>query len=198
MKYWRYFLSPVSHSLFPPFFPERIWLLYQRGHSKSTFARNFQILTPFPLLFVLVRFTCTPSSTYVRFSELSTSLKKSSAMLMNFRMKNRVVKIEKLNTFFVNSALKINAFYTVIYAIMQRTLFTVWKTSQFYSQSECTDRLYPPSPCLFSFAFLFIFLYLQVEDYQNILKLTLVFISNKFSLKSKKRSVTIPSTSFFA
>ena len=173
-------------------------MLYQRGHSKSTFARNFQFLTPFPPLFVLIRFTCTPSSTYVRFSDLSPSLQKSSAMLMNFRMKDREVKIEKLNTFFVNSALKINFFYTVIYAMIQRTLFTVWKIRQFYSQSESTDRLDPPSPCLFSFAFSFIFLYLQVKDYQNILKLRLVFISNRFSLKSKKRSVTIPSTSFSA
>ena len=192
------FLSPVSHSLSPPFFPERFWLLYQRGHSKSTFARNFQFLTPFHPLLVLVRFTCAPPSTYVHFSELSPSLKKSSAMLINFRMKNRVVKRGKLNNFFVNSALKINVFYIVIYAMIQRTLFAVWKIRQFYSQSESTDRLGPPSPCLFSFAFSFIFFYLQVEDYQNILKLRLVFMSYKFSLKSKKRSVTSSSTPFSA
>ena len=40
-----------------------------RGHSKSTFAQNFQFLTPLPPFFVPVHFTPHPS-TYVRFSEL--------------------------------------------------------------------------------------------------------------------------------
>ena len=53
-----------------------------------------------------------------RFSELPlplSLLKKSSATFMIFRMKNRGVKKEKKNNFFVNSAQKINVFYTVIY-----------------------------------------------------------------------------------
>ena len=30
------------------------------GHLKSTFAHNFEFLIPVPLLFVPIRFTCTP------------------------------------------------------------------------------------------------------------------------------------------
>ena len=47
----------------------------QRGHSESKFAQNFQFLTPFSL-FHSCSFYIYPSSTYVRFSELSPSQKK--------------------------------------------------------------------------------------------------------------------------
>ena len=51
-----------------------------RGHSKSTLARNFQFLTPLPL----VRFTCTSApSPQLTFALVSyPPLKKSSAMFM--------------------------------------------------------------------------------------------------------------------
>ena len=58
---------------------------WARGHSKSTFARNFQFLTPVPPLFVPVRFTCTPPPpTPQRTFALASypPLKKSSATLM--------------------------------------------------------------------------------------------------------------------
>ena len=58
------------------------------GHSKSTFARNFQFLTPSPLF--------APLGSYPPF-------KKSSATLMNSQIKNRGVKREKRINFFVNS-----------------------------------------------------------------------------------------------
>ena len=42
---------------------------------------------------------------------------------MNFRMKNREVKREKTIDIFVNSAQKINIFYTLIYTITKK-IFT--------------------------------------------------------------------------
>ena len=68
-----------------------------RGHSKSTYVRpDLPVFDP--PLFVPVRSTCNPSSTYVRFSELPIPLpskKVSRRLLRLFRIKNREVKREK-------------------------------------------------------------------------------------------------------
>ena len=76
-----------------------------RGHSKSTFAQNFQFLTSPPLLVPSCSFYMQPSPplTQVRFSELHPPLRKSSAILRRlFRIKNRGVKREKRIILFVN------------------------------------------------------------------------------------------------
>ena len=90
-----------------------------KGHSKSTFARNFQFLTSSLLLLVPVCFTCTLCPPQRTFALVSYSpLKKSSATFMNkkyFRIKNWGEKKEKMINFLVNSTQKINVFYTVIY-----------------------------------------------------------------------------------
>ena len=72
--------------------------LFCRGIEK---VRSLEISNfwPTPPLFVPVRFTCTHPPTYVHFTELHPCLKKSSAIFMNFRMKNGGVKREK-NYFF--------------------------------------------------------------------------------------------------
>ena len=53
-----------------------MWTLTRRrscskwmGHSKSMFTQNFHFLTPSPIV-RFCSFSCTPSSTYVCFSEL--------------------------------------------------------------------------------------------------------------------------------
>ena len=92
---------------------QRLKEVIHRGHSKSTFARNIQFLTPLPPLFVPVCFTCNPPSpftppnpsTYVRFSELPSPLSKKvpQRLWRLFRIKNRGVKRERSINLFVNS-----------------------------------------------------------------------------------------------
>ena len=75
--------------------------LFCRGTEK---VRSLKISNfwPTPPLFVPVRFTCTHLPTYIHITELHPCLTKSSAIFMNFRMKNWGVK-EKRIKFFVNS-----------------------------------------------------------------------------------------------
>ena len=100
------------------------------GHSKSTFARNFQLQTPLPLFCpCLLYMYPVPPSTYVYFRKLSpphTHIhppNKIFATFMDFRMKNRRVKRQKRIFFFVNSTEKTNIFYTVVCTIAIK-LFT--------------------------------------------------------------------------
>ena len=79
----------------------------EKGGAFRKYVRSkFPIFDPPPTCSSMFSLHCTPfypsPSTYVRFSELPPPLKKSSATLMNFRMKNRGLKREKRIIFFVN------------------------------------------------------------------------------------------------
>ena len=92
-----------------------------RCHSKRTIARNFQFLTPHPLVHPC-SFTCTPCppptpytpSEYVHFSKLPPppppTSQKSYVTLMTFRMKNQGVKTEKRIIFFCKLNIKDQCF----------------------------------------------------------------------------------------
>ena len=81
------------------------------GHSKSTFARNFQFLTPSPslvkkkkFLFVLHVIPPFPQRTFALVSyPLPLSKKVSRRFWRLFRIKNRGVKRQKRIIFFANS-----------------------------------------------------------------------------------------------
>ena len=97
------------------------------GHSKRTFAQNFQFLTPPPPFLVPVRFTCTPSSSsppkYVRFSEITPPLlsKKFRDVYEFSNEKSGSEKREK--NFFCKLSIKDQCFYVVI-NIMTIKIFT--------------------------------------------------------------------------
>ena len=81
-------------------------LLSKMGSFQSTFARNFQFLTPLPPLFVPVRFTCTPSQRtfpLVSYPSHPLSKKVPRRLWCLFWIKNWGVKREKRINFFVNS-----------------------------------------------------------------------------------------------
>ena len=76
--HFKFFKGCLQQILLGPFLKTlchiNIWRHW--GHSKSAFAWKFQFLTTL-LLFVPVRFTCTPPpSTYIRFSEFTRYQKK--------------------------------------------------------------------------------------------------------------------------
>ena len=99
-------------------------------HSKSKFARNFQLQTPLPLFCpCLLYMYPVPPSTYVYFSKFSrphthTPSQQNIRDVYGFsNEKSESEKAEKNFFFFVNSAKKTNIFYTVVCTIAIK-LFT--------------------------------------------------------------------------
>ena len=107
-------------------------LIWQKGLAVKlvgvpTTIKLPQLLTLFdppPPLFTLVCFTYTPlNMRLLWWVTLPLHLKKSSATLMNFWMKNQWVKTGKRINFFVNSK-QLYFLYTVIYSMTIKIMFT--------------------------------------------------------------------------